>query len=556
MNINEVRAKYPQYDNMSDADLAGALHRKFYPQLSAEDFNQRIGFTDPSGQVAAVAAQVTEQANAAGPMPARIGAPNEEARQRYLKQANGYQPEWGLGAISPRLGALTEATQAGVMAGFDDELSAAANAPFSARSYDELQAVGDQRKADRREAYPGTSIAGEVIGGLALPGMVRATPGAVAVPAASRMPTLFGKVPGALAAPLEGAAYGAAYGAGEAKPGERLEGAGEGAALGAALGTVFHGAGSVVAKARAPKPVPGPAAADVAAQSQAMYRASEAQGVAFKAQPVDRLKINLKLLAGDINDKLRPMTSGTVDDIEKQLNGPLTLEKFDELRQGIGLDLKTAKGKDKLILTRMKEYLDNFADNIAPNDMTGGPDGVKYLTEARKTWAQSKKAETIEKIMDQADVDGSGKYTQSGFANAVRREMNNLYKSIKKGKAQGWSQEEIQLIRQMAKGGSNSKMVNWMAKFSPRGPMSIVLGQLFGSALPGVGNVAIPLAGHAAGQAADRAALAAAERIRSGAATGSLPQIPRLTNSFTPFIPGAVAPTTEERAAIGSLAPR
>jgi hypothetical protein len=230
-------------------------------------------------------------------------------------------------------------------------------------------------------------------------------------------------------------------------------------------------------------------------------------------------------LAGDLNEKLRPITAGTVDDIEKTLKGPLTLEKFDELRQGISLDLRKAQGNDKRILLQMKDHLDKFADNVAPGDMTGGPNGVKYLTEARKTWAQSKKAETIEKIMDLADVDGTGKYTQSGFANAVRREMRTLYKSIKKGKENGWAPEEIALIRQMARGGSTSRTVNLMAKFAPRGPMSIVLGQAFGSALPGIGNVALPLAGHVAGQAADRAALSAASRIRDTAVTGALPSL-------------------------------
>ena len=301
-------------------------------------------------------------------------------------------------------------------------------------------------------------------------------------------------------------------------------------------GVATMGRNVKVPKAAAPTAPTAPTAADVADQSRALYKASEAEGVAFNAQPIDRLKTNLKVMAGDINEKLRPVTAGTVEDIEKTLKGPMTLEKFDELRQGINLDLKTAKGNDKRILTRMKDYLDNFADNIKTEDMTGGPNGVKHLKEARKLWAQSKKAETIERIMDQAGVDGAGKYTQSGFANAVRREMNTLYKSIKKGKAPGWSKEEVALIRQMARGGSNSRMVNLLAKFDPKGPVSILGGQFVGSAIPGFGNVAVPLAGLAAGRAADKGAMVAAERLRSGAATGSVasqfPALPKDPNAL------------------------
>lgn len=41
--IAEVRQKYPQYDDMSDAQLAGALHQKYYSDMPVEEFNQKIG---------------------------------------------------------------------------------------------------------------------------------------------------------------------------------------------------------------------------------------------------------------------------------------------------------------------------------------------------------------------------------------------------------------------------------------------------------------------------------------------------------------------------------
>lgn len=53
--ISEVRAQYPQYADMSDADLAGALHKKFYADLPREDFDKKIGLetkTNPYKQAA------------------------------------------------------------------------------------------------------------------------------------------------------------------------------------------------------------------------------------------------------------------------------------------------------------------------------------------------------------------------------------------------------------------------------------------------------------------------------------------------------------------------
>jgi hypothetical protein len=43
MNIQQIRQKYPQYDKLSDAQLAEALRKKFYPQLDKEDFERRVG---------------------------------------------------------------------------------------------------------------------------------------------------------------------------------------------------------------------------------------------------------------------------------------------------------------------------------------------------------------------------------------------------------------------------------------------------------------------------------------------------------------------------------
>ena len=43
MNIQDIRKKYPQYNDLSDQDLAAALHQKFYADLAFEDFASRVG---------------------------------------------------------------------------------------------------------------------------------------------------------------------------------------------------------------------------------------------------------------------------------------------------------------------------------------------------------------------------------------------------------------------------------------------------------------------------------------------------------------------------------
>jgi len=45
MNLQEFRQQYPQYDDMSDNDLAKGLHEKYYSDMPFEDFSKQIGHT-------------------------------------------------------------------------------------------------------------------------------------------------------------------------------------------------------------------------------------------------------------------------------------------------------------------------------------------------------------------------------------------------------------------------------------------------------------------------------------------------------------------------------
>src|SRR3990167_957723 len=45
MNIQEIRAKYPQYGDLSDDQLGKALHAKFYADMPFDDFAQKVGLS-------------------------------------------------------------------------------------------------------------------------------------------------------------------------------------------------------------------------------------------------------------------------------------------------------------------------------------------------------------------------------------------------------------------------------------------------------------------------------------------------------------------------------
>lgn len=67
MNLQEIRAKYPQYSGLSDEQLADGLYRKFYDgKIPREQFNERIGLKPPAGAQQSQAQPSTIENFAAG----------------------------------------------------------------------------------------------------------------------------------------------------------------------------------------------------------------------------------------------------------------------------------------------------------------------------------------------------------------------------------------------------------------------------------------------------------------------------------------------------------
>ena len=110
MNIQEVRAKFPQYADLSDEQLADALHGKFYADMPKAQFYSSIGLTPAEPQPAskgfamrmlrgvrdpidAGAQMLVRGANAIGLAPdsevARVDQINREAEQDYQQNWRG-----------------------------------------------------------------------------------------------------------------------------------------------------------------------------------------------------------------------------------------------------------------------------------------------------------------------------------------------------------------------------------------------------------------------------------------------------------------------------------
>jgi hypothetical protein len=200
--LAEIRQQFPQYDDMSDADLASALHSKHYSDMPKEEFDRRLGIAS---------------------------APKKEA--------------------TGNAAALLEGAAQGVTFGFSDEIEGGARALYGKLTGDQ-RPIGDiygeavakprQRIADAQDTNPWAYYSGEVGAGLAVPGgLARAgIQGPLARTVGQRLATR------SWAAAKEGSAYGAAYGAGKSEGGPLNMAAGTalGAGTGAAVGFAIPGA--------------------------------------------------------------------------------------------------------------------------------------------------------------------------------------------------------------------------------------------------------------------------------------------------------------------------
>lgn len=464
------------------------------------------------------------------------GQGTEQEAMAALQAQLSKQPE-EKAHLGHKIGAAIDGVAQGMTFGFSDEIAAGLNSGFGVLGdYDKSLEEERARMEENKHLAGGYELAGNLAGGLT-------TAGGLMKSGVSLLPRISNPLAGAVA---EGAAYGSLYGAGTSKEGERVKDALIGGTVGGLTGGAIQKTGDVVGKmVRGKAQQLAPTVDELAVKTKGMYDKMRNSGAVIKSASVKKLKANLKISAGKVNDTLRPKTAGMIKEVENALKGNLDFEDLHELSKTFNrVKSKGIEPEDAHFVGRMKNVLDHYIENIKPGDMVSGKtDAVKMLREADKLYARQKKAQIIETLMDHADVQ-TGQYTQSGMANTIVREMRKLYKNKKL--LSGFSKEEVALIRQMAKGGSASKTINLLAKFAPRGVVSSILGIAGPTSTVGPAGLALPLAGHFAAKQADRAAIKAAETLRNNAASGFVPK--RLPNPYQKII-NPLIPTASGQAA-------
>lgn len=191
--IADIRADYPQYSDMSDADLASALHRKFYSDMPFAEFSAKVGLgAGQSAQTPGVPRiTVTPRGSAAPgsdmggyspqqipPSPQEdIGRVNAGLRGAYQGITANFGDELaGLNAAAGSF--LGGGTAAGPLGTFVGPLVGGARLAYegltgnpgeATKAYEGARNAVRSDLAQAEAQYPGTTLAGNVAGAVAIP---------------------------------------------------------------------------------------------------------------------------------------------------------------------------------------------------------------------------------------------------------------------------------------------------------------------------------------------------------------------------------------------------
>lgn len=213
-----------------------------------------------------------------------------------------------------------------------------------------------------------------------------------------------------------------------------------------------------------------------------------------------------------------------INRLQKTFDRPQTLEELDLTRQFIRSASKNSDRSGQFAKKALKEF-DEYIDNIKPEDLVGAGDAKKanqFLKNARDAWKRKNKVQAIEDMMSSADL-RQGNYSQSGYENAIRRQLINLADS---DELRFFSKEEQKAIIAAAKGGPVQNVLRYLGRLSPSGVVSMGLGSYIGSEAFGpYGAVIGPAMGFGAKKGAEALSLAQINALRDMMALGRKPEV-------------------------------
>ncbi len=421
-----------------------------------------------------------------------------EARQRFDRGDYGAGKAFQAGAAN------------GFSMGAGDEV---AGALMSEKAQMRGRAVLDAA----RERYPGTTIAGEVAGSLAVP-----------IPA--------GKVATVKQAVMQGAKLGATFGGtyafmnaeGGFVP-RALEGV-AGAISGGIFGATVPAVLSVGTKAFRKIAARPPNMANLQAAKNAAYDAADKAGITFSGAEMAQLESDVRTALAQTNyvPGTDTQTDAALTLLARWAGQDMKLGQLDKLRQDLFRRVKAAP--NEVGIYEAIDAIDNLiASNASADDL---------MTAARIANTRFKKAELLDDAMTRAEretgASGSGGNLNNKFRQAVVKILNDPKR------AKWFNASEREAMEQMARGGLTGNALRLVGKLSPGGNGLMTALNLMAGAQFGAPALAVAGIGAAAKATADSITTRAANKLIGTVAGGPAPLPPAAYSIGAPQAAGPV----------------
>ena len=241
----------------------------------------------------------------------------------------------------------------------------------------------------------------------------------------------------------------------------------------------------------------------------------------------------------DLHPKATALTRRLIEDSNKKL----TVSEVDTLRKlasDVSINADPAEARLGAIAI---DKVDDFLDKIKPSDLIGDKSVGGKLKEARKFWGRAKRAELVDEAMTLA------RDQASGFENGIRVQFRSLLRRIDKGKAKGFSKEEIAAMRSIVQGSNAANITKQLGKFGvsqdqATSTLMLGLGGAGGFALGGgVGAVAVPIIGTVSRSLSEKLTKGGAKFAESIVKSG--PNSTRIVKEYLKHVPKSQRSTEE-----------
>jgi hypothetical protein len=505
--MQEVRQKYPQYNDLSDEQLADALHRKFYSDMPKEEFAAKIGLTDPSKRVGVGTVPLSQEEYARRVEEGKSGSMTGDIlRSGATGLREGVESGIGMFGDAARTSGDVAAWLAGKLGigeGGQDIARGAfrlANPGAMMPSTEDVRRLTDPAvRATGAEdvlAHEPQSVAGEYARTVGQFAPAALGPGSAARRVANvAVPALMSET------------------AGQATKGTDLEPYARTAAA------IVGGGLTAGRNVKGPK-VPTPTAEDIKAGGSAAYKAAGMDAVQVRPAAVKKALVNtaLKMRSFGHDRDLQPDTTVVLKrffDLSKNPNP--TFMEFENLRKkAVAVAREAQRPSDRSAAGIIIDQIDNAMDDAA-SFVAGGKNAVAAVKTAREAWKRGKKTEIIELAVEKAQNQATG------FENGLVIQFRSIANNPKKMRQ--FTKQEQALIKSVVRRPSVHGLLRAVGMLAPN--------STFGGMVAGAGIVSgvIPGLATAGAGALSRAAAGKLTRAKVGklqnaVATGKLPPRP------------------------------